>query len=64
MKTCITLLLTIGLLSFNSCASRVVMSPTTVAVIKTPPKTHKIVKVKGKRFYFWNGKHYKKTRRG
>lgn len=64
MKTYITFLLTIGLLSFNSCARRVVVSPSTVTVVKTPPRTYKIVRIKGKRYYFWNGKHYKKTRRG
>lgn len=64
MKTFFTLLLAFCLLSFNSCSRRVISTPTTVTVIKTPPKTYKIVKVKGKRYYFWNGKHYKKTRRG
>ncbi len=64
MKTFITLLLAIGLLSFNSCARRVVVAPSTVTVVKTPPKHYKIVRLKGKRYYFWNGKHYKKTRRG
>lgn len=64
MKTFITLLLAIGLLSFNSCARRVIVTPSTVNVVKTPPKHYKVVRLKGKRYYFWNGKHYKKTRRG
>ena len=53
------------MLSVSSCATRVVTRPnTTVTVIKTPPKNYKIVRVNGKRYYFWNGTHYKKTRRG
>lgn len=52
------------MLSLSSCATRVIARPNTVTVIKTPPKNYKIVKVKGKRYYFWNGTHYKKTRRG
>jgi len=64
MKTIITFILVIALLSFSSCARRVVVAPSTVTVVKTPPKTYKIVKVKGKRYYFWNGKHYRKTRKG
>ncbi|WP_052461158.1 DUF6515 family protein [Psychroserpens mesophilus] len=64
MKTCIIFLLAIGLLSFNSCARRVVVAPSTVTVVKPAPKNYKIVKVKNKRYYFWNGKHYKKTRKG
>jgi len=54
------------LFSMSSCATRVVTTAPTakVTVIKTPPKNHKIVVVKGKRYYFWNGRHYKKTRNG
>lgn len=64
-----TLLLIIGFiftLSFTSCATRVAVRPaaTNVKVVKVAPKHHKIVVVKGKRYYFWNGRHYKKTRQG
>ncbi|WP_299223673.1 DUF6515 family protein [uncultured Psychroserpens sp.] len=65
MKTYVTIfLIAICFLSLNSCATRVITKPNTVTVIKTPPKNYKIVRVNGKRYYFWNGKHYKKTRRG
>ena len=65
MKTFILLLSAILVLSLTSCATRVVTRPATqVTVVKTPPKHYKVVKVRGKRYYFWNGKHYKKTRRG
>lgn len=37
---------------------------TKVVYVKTPPKNHKIVVVKGKRYYYWNGKYHRKTRRG
>lgn len=37
---------------------------TKVVYVKYAPKHHKIVVVKGKRYYFWNGKHHRKTRKG
>ncbi|WP_298237151.1 DUF6515 family protein [uncultured Algibacter sp.] len=64
MRTCLILFSAIFLISLSSCANYVSPSPTNLAVIKTAPKHYKIVKVKGKKYYFWNGKHYKKTRRG
>ncbi|NRA93183.1 MAG: hypothetical protein HRU26_10960 [Psychroserpens sp.] len=65
MKTVMTFLLVVCFLSVNSCARRVVTTtPATVTVIKTPPRNYKVVRVKGKRYYFWNGNHYKKTRKG
>lgn len=52
-------------LSFSSCASRVVVKqPATVTVVKKLPRQYKVVRVKGKRYYFFNGKHYRKTRGG
>ena len=51
-------------LSFTSCATRVVAQSPTVKVVKVVPKHHKVVMVKGKRYYFWNGRHYKKTKKG
>ncbi|APY12789.1 hypothetical protein BWZ22_07175 [Seonamhaeicola sp. S2-3] len=51
--------------NLSSCATRVTTTPVSkVTVVKTLPKHYKIVRVKGKRYYFWNGKHYKKTRKG
>lgn len=65
MRTFVIILSAVCMLSVSSCATRVVARPgTTVTVVKTPPKNYKIVKVNGKRYYFWNGTHYKKTRRG
>ncbi len=64
MRTFVYILSLLFALNLSSCATRVVTKPTSVTVIKTPPRQYKVVKVKGKRFYFWNGNHYKKTRRG
>lgn len=62
MRTFLFILSLFLALSLSSCATRVVTRP--VTVVKTPPKHYKIVTVKGKRYYFWNGRHYKKSRRG
>lgn len=62
-----TLFIVIGFvfaLSLTSCASRVVVRPQATTVVKVAPKHHKIVVVKGKRYYYWNGKHYRKTKKG
>ncbi len=61
-----TLLIIIGFiftLSLTSCATRVVATPAKVTVVKRPAK-YKVVKVKGNRYYVWNGRYHKKTRRG
>ena len=53
------------LLSTTSCVSRVAVRPVhTTTIIKVAPKHHRVVVVKGNRYYFWNGKHYRKTRKG
>ncbi len=64
MKTLIIILSVFFALNVSSCATRVTNRPAKVVYIKKAPRNHKIVKVKGNRYYFWNGKHYKKTRRG
>lgn len=64
MRTLFISLSVICIMSFTSCATRVVANPSSVTVVKTAPKHYKTVIVKGKRYYFWNGKHYRKTRRG
>ncbi|TBM99341.1 hypothetical protein EYD45_15385 [Hyunsoonleella flava] len=64
MRTFVILFSAICMMSLSSCATRVVTRPASVTVVKTPPRHYKIVTVKGKRYYFWNGNHYRKTRRG
>ncbi|SDW13418.1 hypothetical protein SAMN05444411_101130 [Lutibacter oricola] len=48
----------------SSCATTVKNTPSKVVVIKKLPRTHKIVRIKGVRYYKFNGKHYRKTRKG
>ncbi|MBP0902821.1 DUF6515 family protein [Mariniflexile gromovii] len=64
MRPIILLFSFMMMLSLSSCAARVVAQPASVTVVKARPANYKIVKVKGKRYYFWNGNHYRKTRRG
>lgn len=61
-----TLILIFGisiLFSTTSCVSRVAVRPANVAIVKVAPRHHKIVVVKGKRYYLWNGRHYRKTKK-
>lgn len=52
-------------LSLSSCARRVVVTqPASITIVKKLPRQYKVVRVKGKRYYFFNGKHYRKTRNG
>ncbi|WP_408670366.1 DUF6515 family protein [Lutibacter sp.] len=51
-------------ISFSSCVTTVRTTPSKIVVIKKLPKTHKVVYIKGHRYYKWNGKHYRKTKKG
>tara|TARA_R110001583_G_scaffold103863_3_gene251121 strand:- start:9871 stop:10086 length:216 start_codon:yes stop_codon:yes gene_type:complete len=51
-------------LSFTSCATTVREKTAKVVVIHKLPKAHKVVYIKGHSYYKWNGKHYRKTRKG
>ncbi|WP_243473348.1 DUF6515 family protein [Winogradskyella sp. MH6] len=52
-------------LSLSSCARHVVVTqPASITIVKKLPRQYKVVRVKGKRYYFFNGKHYRKTRNG
>ena len=64
MRSFIIIFFALCAMCLSSCATRVVNKPATVIVVKKAPIHYKIVKVKGKRYYFWNGNHYKKTRKG
>ena len=50
--------------SFSSCVTTVKATPSKVVVVQKLAKTHKIVYVKGQRYYKWNGNHYRKTNSG
>ena len=52
------------LLLGNSCIVHTRPVATKTVVIKKAPRHHKVVVVKGKRYYAWGGKHYRKTNRG
>lgn len=52
------------IISLTSCAKRVIVATPKTKIIRVAPKHSKIVVVRGKRYYFWNGKHYRKTRNG
>lgn len=52
------------LLLGNSCVVHTRPVATNTVVIKKAPKNHRVVFVKGKRYYTWSGKHYRKTNRG
>jgi len=65
MRTLYLILASVIILSSFSCATRVVKhNPRTVTVIKKRPVKYTVVRVNGQRYYKWNGKHYRKTRRG
>ena len=52
------------LLMGNSCVVHTRPVASNTVIIKKAPRNHKVVVVKGTRYYTWGGKHYKKTRRG
>lgn len=65
MRHLILIIGCIAVFSFSSCATRVAVRPAAnVKVVHVAPKNHKVVVVKGKRYYYWNGRHYSKTSRG
>ncbi|SDR76564.1 hypothetical protein SAMN04515667_0593 [Formosa sp. Hel1_31_208] len=64
MRTFVIILSAFCVLNLSSCATRIAARPGADTVIKTPPKHYEIVRVKGKRYYFWNNTHYRKTRKG
>jgi len=64
MRILIVLLSVFLTINLSSCATRVVSQPNSVTIVKARPVNYKIVRVQGKHYYFWNGNHYRKTRRG
>jgi len=66
MRTLLILFSFVFMLMSTSCATRVAVAPATsnVKVVRVAPKNHKVVVIKGKRYYHWNGRYHKKTRRG
>ncbi len=48
----------------NSCVVHTKPTAQSRTIVVKAPRNHKIVVIKGKRYYTWGGKHYKKTRKG
>jgi len=62
-----TILIVFTVVSLSSCATKVVRTKPaykTVKVVKIAPKGHKVIHIKGQKYYKWNNKYYKKTKRG
>lgn len=66
MRYLVYTLIFVFVLSLSSCASRVVVKQpaTTVTLVKKLPRQYKVILVKGKRYYFFNENHHRKTKRG
>ena len=63
MRTLLLILVFIFSLSFTSCVVHTRATPTKVIVVKRPTK-YKVISVKGSRYYVWNGRYHKKTKKG
>ena len=66
MRTSFIYLLFITLIavSLSSCVSTIRTTPSNVVVVKRLPVHHRIVYIKGLRYYNWENNYYRKTRRG
>ncbi len=65
MRILIVIVCVICALSTVSCATNVIENPSSsVKVVKVAPNQHKVVIIKGKRYYYWNGRYHKRTKRG
>jgi|FLOH01.1.fsa_nt_gi hypothetical protein len=60
----VALITLLFLFSVTSCVTSAKATPTKIVVVKNLPRTHKVVSVKGKNYYKWNEKHYRKTNSG
>lgn len=64
MKNLLLVFTLIFSLSLTSCATRVVATPANSVTIIKRPAYYKTVRVNGNRYYVWNGRYHKKTRKG
>ena len=62
MRTFIIICGMLCIFTSTSCATVVVKQPKRVVVKR--PATYKIVRVKGRKYYVWNGRYHRKTRKG
>jgi uncharacterized lipoprotein YajG len=67
MKKLLFILL-VSLFTYTSCATRVITTTATptknIVIVKKAPYQHKVVYVNGKKYYHWNGRYHRKTRKG
>ena len=63
-KVFIAVLALFFVLSFSSCTTTVRPAHQHVVYVKHVPKKHRVVYINGQKYYKWNGKHHRKTRRG
>ena len=56
----------LGITSFSlqSCVVRQVTSKPNLVIVKKAPRNHQVVVIKKRKYYKWDGKYYRKTRRG
>jgi len=66
MRHLIFILLILLTFSTTSCGRPVVTVTKTgnTTVVTKLPRKYKVVRVNGKRYYFFNGRHYKRIKRG
>jgi uncharacterized protein YcfL len=60
------ILLSLTLFVLTSCATRIdtAVPSNQLVIVKKVPRNHKVVYVKGKKYYYWNGRYHRKTARG
>ncbi|MDX1829660.1 MAG: DUF6515 family protein [Lutibacter sp.] len=65
MRTAIVFLITLFFsFTLTSCVTTVRATPNNIIVVKRLPRIHKVVYIKGHRYYKWNGVYHRKTTRG
>ncbi len=64
MKSLYISLLALSITALSSCTTPVVSKIASATMEKKTPKHYKLVKVKGKHYYYWKGNHYRKTKNG
>jgi len=64
MKTLSSILINLTLILMLSSCVATVRPTRSVVVAKTLPRYHKVVYVKGVKYYKWNGHYHKRTHRG
>jgi len=64
MRSTFVLLFVLFSFTLSSCVTTVRATPARIVVVKRLPRIHKVVYIKGHRYYKWNGVYHRKTARG